>query len=172
MSDHTSKSWGDVVETLRHAADDLRTATGRPASPSAEEEVAAAKLKSDMTRLEQSAADLRLKLAHGLDAKRSEFETAFDRERAEQSAGQLKAALDELTGLARTVTRDLKAAAESSFTVAEPEIRSAVRALEDVAGSAGAWMRAVIDSKPASQDDQSTEASQSTDDPGRPSRST
>lgn len=159
MSDETSKTWGDVVEKLRSAVDDLRTATGRAAAPSADEETAAATLRSDMTRLEQSAADLRSKLASGLDTTRSEFETAFDRERAEQSAGHLKAALDDLAGLTRTVTRDLRAAAESSFTVAQPEIRSAVRALEDVAGSAGAWVRAVIDPDAAPRDDRSPDSS-------------
>lgn len=145
MTEQSNKSWEDLVDRLRGAAHELREAAGREGAPSAEEEAAAARLKNDVTRLEQSAAELRAKLATGLDEQRKEFETALDRERAEQAAAQVRTALDELLGLARTVTLELKEAATASLTRAQPELKTAIRTLEDVASSTGAWVRTVID---------------------------
>lgn len=145
MSERDPSSWDDVVDKLQGAATELRSAAGRGAGASAEEEEAATRLKADVTRLEHSAAELRARLSASLESQKAEFQTSVDRDRAEQSAGQLKDAIDELAGLARTVTLDIKAAAETGFTQAQPELRTAIRALEDVAGSAGAWVRAAID---------------------------
>jgi predicted component of type VI protein secretion system len=145
VTEQSNKSWDDLVDRLRGAAHELREAAGREGAPSAEEEAAAARLKNDVTRLEQSAAELRAKLTTGLDAQRKEFETALDRDRAEQAARQVRTALDELLGLARTVTLELKEAATASLTRAQPELKTAIRNLEDVASSTGAWVRTVID---------------------------
>ena len=43
------------------------------------------------------------------------------------------------------MTRDFGAVAKSSATQAEPELKTAIRSLEDVAGSAASWVKAVID---------------------------
>jgi chromosome segregation ATPase len=141
MSDSERRSWEDIVDRLQRAATELRSAAGRPHERSAEEEAAAARLKADVSRLEQSAADLKEKLTSGFDRQRSEV----DRERVEQSTGQIKVALDELIDLARSVTTDLGTAAESSYRNARPEVRTAIRTLEDVASSAGAWIKSAID---------------------------
>lgn len=145
MSERESTSWEDVVDRLRGAANDLRSAAGRSGPASPEEEAAAQRLKEDVSRLEQSAADLKAKLSSGFDAQREEFESSVDRERAEQAAGQLRASIDELISLTGVVATELKSAAESSFTHAQPELRSAIRTLEDVAGSAASWVKAIID---------------------------
>lgn len=145
MTEQSNKSWEDVVDHLRSAANELRSAAGQESAASAEEEAAAARLKQDVTRLEQSAAELRSRLTTGLESQRKDFESAIDRERAEQAAGQMKAAFDELLGLAKSITQDLKAAATSSLTQAEPELKTAIRTLEDVAASAGTWVRTVVD---------------------------
>jgi hypothetical protein len=145
MGEPTSKSWQDIVDTLQGAANELRASAGRPGATSAKEAAAATKLKSDVSRLEQSATDLRSRLAQSLDAQRSEFESTLDRERAEQTASQFKSAVDELLGLARSVSIDMKAAAVSTFEQSKPELNSAIRALEDVASSAADWMRAVVE---------------------------
>lgn len=145
MSDARQSSWDDGVEALRKAVNDLRSAAGGEKAESAEEQAAAERLKADVTRLEEAAANLRTKLAAGFDAQREEFETAVDRDRAEQSVGQLRSSLDELVAHAKTVGRDLGAVAKSSATQAEPELKTAIRTLEDVAGSAASWIKAVID---------------------------
>jgi hypothetical protein len=150
MTEQSKKSWEDLVDRVRGAAHELREAAGGEGAPNAEEEAAAARLKTDVTRLEQSAAELRTKLAAGLDEQRRDFETALDRERAEQAAAQVRTALDELLGLARTVTLELRDAATSSLTRAQPELKNAIRTLEDVASSTGAWVRTVIDRNPES----------------------
>jgi hypothetical protein len=145
MSDPNGKSWQDIVDRLQGAANDLRNATGRPRGATPEEEAAAARLKANISRLEQVASELRSKLGHVLETQRGEYENAFDRERAERTAGQFRAAFDELIGLARSVTLDLKSVAESTYAQAQPELRSAIRSVEDVAGAAAAWVRAAID---------------------------
>lgn len=145
MSDAGKKSWDDGVDALRRAVNDLRSATGVDQAESPEEQAAAARLKADVSRLEESAANLRTKLTAGFDAQRDEFESSIDRDRAEQSVSQLRASLDDLVEMAKTVTRDFGAVAKSSATRAEPELNTAIRSLEDVAGSATSWVKAVID---------------------------
>jgi hypothetical protein len=149
MSDSGRQSWDEIVDRLQAVAGELRATAGRPRTTSEEEEAAASRLKADVTRLEESAAELRAKMASGLDSQRSEFEAAFDRERAEQTADQFKSAFDELVGLGRMVSGELKSAAENSYMRSQPELKSAIRALEDVANSAAAWVRAVVDSAEA-----------------------
>jgi hypothetical protein len=149
MSESDRRSWDEIVHRLQAVAGELRSAAGRPRTTSEEEEAAASRLKADVTRLEDSAAELRAKMASGLDSQRTEFEAAFDRERAEQTAGQFRSAFDELVDLARTVSSELKSATENSYMRSQPELKSAIRALEDVAISAAAWVRAVVDSAEA-----------------------
>jgi hypothetical protein len=109
------------------------------------EDAAATRLKSDVSQLEHAASELRSKLSASLGERRTEIETSFDRERAERSADQLKSSLEEFAALAATLASGVAAAASSSLKQAEPELKTAARALEDVAGSASAWIRSVVD---------------------------
>lgn len=145
MSEPGSRSWDEIVDALRRAAADVRAAVGRSGSLSAAEDAAGARLKSDVSRLEESAAELLAKLSAGLAERRSEIETSFDRERAERSADHMKASLEELAALAGGLTSSIATAAGSSLKQAEPELKTAVRALEDVASSAASWVRTVVD---------------------------
>ena len=154
MTETNRRSWEEAVDALRKAAGEVRAAAGRAADPSAEEDAAAGRLKEDVSRLEQSADDLRAKLAAGFEREREHLESSFDRERAQQSTDQVRAALEELAAVAGRLASDAAAAAGKSLKHAEPELRSAVRALEDVAGSTAAWVRTVID-PPAGRHDQS-----------------
>ena len=153
MSESGSRSWDEAIDTLRRAIGELRAAVGREGPASPDEEAAAQRLKVDVSRLEQSAADLRAKVTSGFDTRRAEFESAFDRERAEQAGAQIRSAVDELAGLARSVAVDVKSAAQSTFTHAEPELKTAISALEDVAASTAAWVKAIIDPEHARRDE-------------------
>src|SRR5688500_457782 len=82
MSEGNRQSWDEAIDALRRAAGEVRSAVGRPAEPGAEEDAAAARLKADVGRLEQSASDLRAKLSGSLEQQRAEVGAAFDRERA------------------------------------------------------------------------------------------
>lgn len=145
MTDGRNRSWNELVESLRAVAEQIRHAVEHKGPRSPEEEAAASRLKADLSRLEQTAADLRTKLTTGVHEQRAEFEESIDRERVAQTTDQLKASLDELLSLARTVATELGAAAGATFEQVRPELTSAARSLEDVAGSAGAWLRAVLD---------------------------
>ena len=145
MSEPGNRWWDEMVDALRRAAAEVRSALGRTGSPSPDEDAAATRLKGDVSRLEQSATELLSKLSTGLGERRSEIETSFDRQRAERSAEQMKASLEELAALAGSLTSNIASAASSSLKHAEPELKTAVRALEDVAGSAASWIRAVVD---------------------------
>jgi hypothetical protein len=134
-----------MVETLRTAAGEVRTALGRAGSRSADDDAASARLKGDVSRLEQSASELISKISAGLHERRSEIDTSFDRERAQRSAEQMKSSLEELAALAGSVTADIASAANSTLKQSEPELKNVARALEDVAGSAASWMRSAID---------------------------
>lgn len=158
MSDQRDTSWDEIVDRLRGAANELRSAAGREGTASAEEEAAAARLKEDVARLERSAADLRQRLAGGFEAQRAEFENVVDRDRAEQSAGQLKAALNDLIEQTKVVAGELKSVAQAGFAQAQPELKTAIRTLEDVAGSAGAWIRTVVDPDQADRTRTSSDA--------------
>jgi hypothetical protein len=145
MSDRTRQSWDEAIDALRRAASEVRSAVGRADEPGPEEDAAAARLKADVSRLEQSASELRAKLSGSLEQQRTHLDAAFDRERAQQSTDQIRASLEELGTVAGRLTSEVAAAAGQSVKHADPELKSAIRALEDVAGSAAAWVRAVVD---------------------------
>jgi hypothetical protein len=134
-----------MVERLRSAAEDVRSALGRAGSPSPDDDPAAARLKSDVSRLEQSASELISNISAGLRERRSEIDTSFDRERAQRSADQLKSSLEELAALAGSVSADIASAAGSTLKKSEPELKNVARALENVAVSAASWIRSAVD---------------------------
>ncbi len=145
MSAPDNRSWDEMVDALRTAARDVRSAIGRAGSPRVDDDAAAARLKGDVSRLEQSASELIVTISAGLRERRSEIETSFDRERAQRTAEQMKTSLEELAVLAGRVTADVASAANSTLKQSEPELNNVARALEDVAGSAASWVRSVID---------------------------
>jgi len=134
-----------MVDTLRTAAGDVRSAIGRAGSPSAADDAAAARLKGDVSRLEESASELIAKISAGLGERRSEIDASFDRERAQRTTEQMKTSLEELAVLAGRVTTGIASAANSTLKQSEPELNNVARALEDVAGSAASWIRSAID---------------------------
>lgn len=145
MSDSGNKSWDEMVDRLRQAAAEVRAAAGNAESPGMGEDEASTRLRSDVSRLEQSATELRSRLAASIAERRTEIETSFDRERAERTTEQLKSSLEELAALAANLVSGVTAAATGTLKQAEPELKTAARALEDVAGSATTWIRSVID---------------------------
>jgi hypothetical protein len=145
MSNQQARSWDDVVAALRAAASELRRAAGRPGTATAEEIAAEERLKKDVSRLQVSAAALLERLARGLEDQRAGIESSFDKERAERSATQVRSALEDLATMAADVTSDIASAASSSLREADPELKQAIRALEEVANSAAAWVRAAFD---------------------------
>jgi hypothetical protein len=157
MSDTNRQSWDEAIDALRRAANEVRTAARRSAEPSAEEDAAATRLKSDVSRLEQSAAELKDKLSGSLGQQRETLESSFDRERAQASTDQIRSSLEDLVAVAGRLTSDIASAAGKSLKDAEPELKNAVRSLEDVAGSVAAWVRAVIDPKVGKQDEPRSE---------------
>ena len=145
MSAPDRRSWDELVDTLRTAAGDVRSAIGRAGSSSTGDDVAAARLKGDVSRLEQSASELISKISVGLRERQSEIDTSFDRERAQLSVEQMKSSLEELATLAASVSADIVSVASGTLKESEPELKNVARALEDVAGSAASWIRAAID---------------------------
>ncbi len=164
MSESKRSSWDDGVDALRNAVNELRSAASGDRMESQEEQAAADRLKEDVARLEEAATNLRTRLATGFDTQRSEFESSLDRERAEQSVGQLRSSLDDLIEQARTVAREFGNVARSSANQAEPELKTAIRTLEDVAGSAASWVKAVIDPNRPNQAPRSVAAKPPLDD--------
>ncbi|MFT4039782.1 MAG: hypothetical protein QM692_16500 [Thermomicrobiales bacterium] len=142
--------WDDLVDRLRGAVSDLRSAAGRPAPDNADEAAAAAHLKANLSRLEETASRLRASLTTSLDAQKAGFETG-DRDKAEATASQLKDSLQELLGMAKNVASDVKTGAQATYAQSEPELKSAIRTLEDVASSTGAWVKTVIDPNKSSR---------------------
>lgn len=134
-----------MVDALRAATAEVRAALGRAGSPSEDDDAAAARLKGDVSRLEQTASELIAKISAGLQERRSEIDTSFDRERAQRSAEQMKSSLEELAALASSVSADIASAANSTLKQSEPELKNVARALEDVAVSAASWIRSTID---------------------------
>ena len=145
MSDTNRQSWDEAIDALRRAANEVRSAVGRDAQPSAEEDAAAARLKEDVSRLEQAAGNLRGRFTEGFEAQRERVETSFEKERAQQSADQLRAALEELVSIATRLTADVASTAGESVKQADPELKRAISVLEDVVRSAAAWARTIID---------------------------
>jgi hypothetical protein len=145
MSDPGSKSWNEMVDRLRQAAAEVRAAAEKAGSPDREDDAASTRLKRDVTRLEQSASELLSRLSASINERRAEIETSFDRERAERNTNQLKSSIEDLVGLAANVASVVTAAATSTLKQAAPELKTAARSLEDVAVSATAWVRSVVD---------------------------
>ena len=145
MSGTGKRSWDEVVDSIRSAASDVRSAAGRAGAAGADEEAAATRLKGDISHLEQSASDLLGNFARTLDQQRSDVTASFDRQRAEASTDQIRTSLEELAALATRLTSDVASAAGSSLKQAEPDLKNAVRALEDGSASAAAWIRTTID---------------------------
>lgn len=145
MSDQSQRTWEDALESLRRAANELQSAvTGLVASSGGESEEAS-RLKADVSRLERAAGELRAKMASETERQRSEVESSFDRQRAEERVSQMRTSLEELAAMATSLAAQMAAAAGSGLKQAEPELKAAVRSIEDVAGSTAAWMRATLD---------------------------
>jgi methyl-accepting chemotaxis protein len=140
-----NRSWDELINTLRTAAGDVRSALGRVGSPRADDDPAATRLKGDVSRLELSASELFTRISAGLQERRSDIETSLDREQAQRTVEQMKTSLEELADLAGSVTTDVASAANSTLKQSEPELKNVVRALEDVAGSSAVWLRSAID---------------------------
>jgi hypothetical protein len=145
VSTRHNRSWEDLTDTLRTAAADVRSALGRAGSPSPDDYAAAARLKGDVSRLEQTASDLISTISSGVRERRSEIESSFDRERAQRSAEQVKTSLEDLTALAVNIASEVGSAANSTLKQAEPELKQVAVALEKVAESATSWIRTAVD---------------------------
>lgn len=145
MTDSGKHSWDEVINGLRTAASELRSAAGRPGAPSTEETAAEARLKHDLEELQSSSAELMANLGHSFGQKREGIESSFDKKGAAQSANQMRSALEDLAKTASNLAADVASAASSSLKQAEPELRNSVRDLEEVAGSAAAWVRAAFE---------------------------
>jgi hypothetical protein len=130
MSDPGYRAWEEALAALGRAVDEVAAET---------------RLKHDLSRLEQSAAEFVTKLADGLEQDRAGVEASFDRERADQTCAQLKTALEDLAHQASHVAAEAGIAAAGSMQQAEPEMKVALGALDDVMRSTGAWLRAVVD---------------------------
>ena len=137
-------SWDELVDKLRSSVNELRNAVGKPADNNPGEEAAAQRLRADLSRLEETAARLRASFASSVDAQKSSL-SGEERVKAEETAGQLKDSLQELLGMARVVANDVKAGAQVTYAQSEPELKSAIKSLEEVAVSTGAWIKAAID---------------------------
>jgi hypothetical protein len=144
-------SWDELVDKLRGSVNELRGAVGKPAGDNPGEEVAAQRLRADLSRLEETAARLRASFASSVDVQKSGVGSE-ERVKAEETAGQLKDSLQELLGMARNVATDVKAGAQATYTQSEPELKSAIKSLEEVAVSTGAWIKTVIDPQRQSKD--------------------
>jgi hypothetical protein len=145
MSTGHNRSWEDLTDALRMAAADVRSALGRAGSPSPDDDAAAARLKGDVSRLQQTASDLISTISSGLQERRFEIGSSFDRERAQRSAEQVKTSLEDLTALAVTMASEVGSAANSTLRQAEPELKQVAHALEKVAESATSWIRTAVD---------------------------
>ncbi len=147
MSTRHNRSWDDMTDTLRTVAAGVRSALGRAGSPSPVDDAEVARLKSDVSRLEQAASDLISKMSSGLRERQSEIGSSLDRERAQRSVEQVKTSLEDLAGLAVGMSAEIGSAANSTLKQAEPELKNVARALENVAESAASWVRTSIDSE-------------------------
>jgi hypothetical protein len=134
-----------MTDTLRAAAAEVRSALGRAGSGSADDDAEVARLKGDVSRLEQAASDMISAISSGLRERQSEIGSSFDRERAQRSAEQVKTSLEDLAGLAVGMTTEIGSAANSTLKQAEPELKNVARALENVAESTASWIRTAID---------------------------
>ena len=150
MSTPGNRSWEDLTGALRSAAAEVRSTLRQAGTPSSDDDPAVARLKGDVSRLEQTASELISTISTGLRERSSEIGSSVDRERAQRSAEQIKTSLEDLATVAARVTADLGSAANSTLKQAEPELKNLARALEDVAGSATSWIRTTIDAEKTS----------------------
>ena len=157
MSTRHNRSWEDLTDTLRTAAAEVRSALGRAGSPSPDDDAAAARLKEDVSRLEQTASDLISTISSGLQERRSEIGSSFDRERAQRSAEQIKTSLEDLTALAVNIASEVGSVANSTLKQAEPELKRVTHALEQVAESATSWIRTMVDPEKKRSEAQTSE---------------
>ena len=111
-----------MTDSLRAAAAEVRSALGRARSGSADDDAEAARLKGDVSQLEQAASDMISAISSGMRERQSEMGSSFDRERAQRSAEQVKASLEDLAGLAVCMTTEIGSAANSTLKQAEPEL--------------------------------------------------
>jgi hypothetical protein len=145
MADPGSRSWQEAMAALREAAGELQGALGRKVATGGDEGEAGTRLGEDLSRLERAAMSLLSTLRSEAERQRTEIESSIDRERAERTASQMRAALTDLAGLASDVAVDIAGAAGKSLERAEPELKSALHALDDVMSSAASWVRATVD---------------------------
>ena len=145
MSTGHSRSWEDVTGTLRRAAAEVRSALGRAGDPAPDDAAEVARLKGDVSQLEQTAGELVSTLSAQVRDWRTEIGSSLDRERAQRSANQVKTSLEDLADLAVGVSADIGSAANSTLKQVEPDLRKVALALERVAESASSWLRSTID---------------------------
>jgi hypothetical protein len=146
MNEPSSQSWDDALIALRQAAGDLKTALGHVASRADESQPTPGRLKHDLDWLMRAGSDAQAKFVEGFERERPDLVSSLDRERAEKTAQHLKSSVEEIAALAADVTADVAAAAQSSLKHAEPELRTAIRSLEDLASSVAAWIATSIES--------------------------
>jgi hypothetical protein len=145
VSTRHHRSWEEMTDTLRGAAAEVRSILGRAGSTSSDDTAEVARLRSNVTRLEQAVSELISTITSGLRERQSEVGSSLDRERAQRSAEQVKTSLEDLAGMAAGMTADIGSAANSTLKQAEPELKGVARALENVAESAASWIRTTID---------------------------
>ena len=147
MGTRHDRSWENLADMLRTAAADFAPPLGRAGSSSPGDDAAAARLKDDVSRLERTASDLISTISTPV-SERGDLQnrvSAFDRERAQRSAEQLKTSLEDLAALAVNTASDVGSAPISTLKRAEPELKHVASALETVAESATLWIRTMID---------------------------
>jgi chromosome segregation ATPase len=146
MAEQNNRSWDEALSALRQAAEELKTVLTRNSVKAEEVQASPGQLKHDLERLQRAGSELQAKLVDSFDRQRPEIVSNLDRERAERTAEQLKRSLEDLASLAVNVTAEVATAAQSSLKQAEPELRTAIRSLEDLASSVSAWITSSIDS--------------------------
>ena len=119
------RSWDELVDTLRTAAGDVRSAIGRVGSSSTDDDVAAARLKGECLDW-NSLPELISKISAGLRERQSEIDTTFDRERAQLSVEQMKSSLEELATLRKGIRRHR--VGRQRHLANEPELKNVARA--------------------------------------------
>jgi ABC-type transporter Mla subunit MlaD len=147
MSESNSRSWEEALGALRQAAAELKTSLSGVVGNAEDTQPTPSRLKHDLDRLLRSGAELQSKFIEGFERQRPDIVSELDRERAERTTHQLKNSVEAFATLAVDVTTEVAAAAQSSLKQAEPELRTAVRSLEDLTSSLAAWISASIDTK-------------------------
>jgi hypothetical protein len=147
MNAPNSRSWDEALGALRQAAGELKSSLGGVVGNAEDPQPTPSRLKHDLDRLLQSGAELQSKFVEGFERQRPDIVSRIDREKAEKSAHQLKNSVEEFATLAVKVTTEVTSAAQSSLKQAEPELRTAVRSLEDLTSSLAVWISDSIDTR-------------------------